>query len=244
MRKVMEPFTYCCIRSKPLCFLPQRGRSPELHSDVSNAELEKDVAYMNSHAKPSIAGSAAWSYPAKDASRVPEGLAQLKQAHLELEGLFDQYAATLHPVKKQLLVRTLCEKLTVHTTLLTFYFYPSVLEVLGDPQDVCSKVILKYAQFKQLIAEIESASPGCDEYESKIDVLKAYFLYHVREEETLSFPRIRKSGFNLNVLGETLHKARLQVERELGRKSLKNSPLADSTLNQMLLQNNISRMQH
>jgi hypothetical protein len=146
---------------------------------------------------------------------IQEGLAQLKASHLIIEGLFEQYFSQAHPIKKQLCLVALCERVAVHITLLTSWFYPAVLDVLGSPEDVSAKIILKYAQFKQLITELETIPPHSDLCERKVAVLKEYFRFHVKEEETITFPKIRKSSLNLLALGRILHNAQLQIEREM-----------------------------
>lgn len=138
-----------------------------------------------------------------------------RESEARIAELFDLYDAEADPQTRGLLIEELCELLTAHVTLLTFYFYPAVMDVLGSNQEHCAKVIQRYALFKQLMTELTTVLPGCTVYEEKIVLLKSHFEYHAKEEETLVFPKIQKSHLDLHELGGALLKAKQSLDVEL-----------------------------
>jgi len=52
---------------------------------------------------------------------------------------------------------------------------------------------VEHASAKDLIAQLEEASPGDDHYDAKVTVLGELIDHHVKEEEGEMFPKARKA---------------------------------------------------
>jgi len=83
-----------------------------------------------------------------------------------------------------------------------------------------SRSLVKYAEFKQLILELEQAlekSPSIGESTEKLEELRKQFQQHVKERETVVFPSLRRSPLNLGELGKTLYRAKENLESDTAK---------------------------
>jgi len=90
------------------------------------------------------------------------------------------------------LVKRICAELKIHTTIEEEIFYPAVREAIDD-DDLMDEADVEHASAKELIAELEDASPGDDHYDAKVTVLGEMIEHHVEEEEGEMFPKARKA---------------------------------------------------
>ena len=109
------------------------------------------------------------------------------------------------------IVQRICSELTVHTTiaiqlltadhksvkaLFQFFeeevFYPAVREGIDD-EDLIDEADVEHASAKELIAQLEIASPNDDHYDAKVTVLREMIDHHVKEEEGEMFPKAKKA---------------------------------------------------
>jgi len=90
------------------------------------------------------------------------------------------------------LVRRICAELTIHATIEEEIFYPAVREAIDD-EDLMDEADVEHASAKDLIAQLEEASPGDDHYDAKVTVLGELIDHHVKEEEGEMFPKARKA---------------------------------------------------
>ena len=74
---------------------------------------------------------------------------------------------------------------------------------------------VEHASAKDLIAQLESASPGDDQYDAKVTVLAEMIDHHVKEEEDEMFPKARKT-VDMDELGAELAARKAELADELG----------------------------
>ena len=116
----------------------------------------------------------------------------------QYEGLSDRSFAT-----KKKLADQICHELTVHTQIEEEIFYPAVRRPIHDG-DLMDEAVVEHASAKELIAQILAMDPSEDLYDAKVTVLSEQIEHHVQEEEGDMFPKVRKTGVDLDALGEQM----------------------------------------
>jgi len=138
----------------------------------------------------------------------PDAVDQLIADHKDVKALFKDYdtlvKAEAQAEDKQTIALQICTMLTAHATVEEELFYPAARSVLGDDEDLVDEADVEHASCKDLIAQIETASPDDPLYDAKVKVLSEYIAHHVKEEEGEMFPKVRKSDLDLDALGEDM----------------------------------------
>jgi len=154
------------------------------------------------------------------AKRRPEtsqdAIALLKADHRQVEDWFEQFEKARTDDRKLELATDICNALRVHTTVEEEIFYPAFLEATED-KDVHHEAEIEHAAAKNLISEIEASGPEDDYYDAKVKVLSELIKHHVKEEEQPGgmFAEARKSGMNLDVLGEQMAARKGELEAQI-----------------------------
>jgi hemerythrin superfamily protein len=149
-----------------------------------------------------------------EATRAPkkaegqDALAKLKDDHTAVRKLFDTYEKTKDDMsdgEKKEMVAEICMELTVHAQIEEELFYPEVRDVADDELDeLLDEAEVEHTGAKELVAQLESASPGDPLYDAKVTVLGEQVKHHAGEEEKEMFPRVRKTDLDLEAIGEEL----------------------------------------
>jgi hemerythrin superfamily protein len=153
----------------------------------------------------------------KTASRpkTPDAVALLKADHRQVEQWFSQFDKSNSKSQKQQLADSICEALTIHTTIEEEIFYPAFLQATKD-KDLHHEAVVEHAGAKNLIAEIQDMSSSDDFFDAKVTVLSEMIKHHVKEEEQPGgmFAEAKKSKMDLQQLGEQLaaRKQKLQSQ--------------------------------
>ena len=122
----------------------------------------------------------------------------VKALFAQYEGLSDRSFAT-----KKKLADQICHELTAHTQVEEEIFYPAVRRPIHDG-DLMDEAEVEHASAKELIAQILAMDPSEDLYDAKVTVLSEQIEHHVKEEEGDMFPKVRKTGVDLDALGEQM----------------------------------------
>ena len=112
------------------------------------------------------------------------------------------------------LVQRICAELTVHATIEEEIFYPAVREAI-DEEDLMDEADVEHASAKDLIAQLEAASPGDDHFDAKVTVLGELIDHHVKEEEGEMFPKARKA-IDVEAIGAELAERKAELSDEVG----------------------------
>jgi hemerythrin superfamily protein len=146
----------------------------------------------------------------KSARRSTNALALLREDHQKVQALFDKFGKTRSPDRKGALAEEICTELTVHAQIEEEIFYPAAREALRR-QDLVDEATVEHMSAKDLIAQIEGASPGEALFDAKVKVLGEYVKHHVKEEQNELFPQLRKTKLDLDELGERLQSRKQQL---------------------------------
>lgn len=143
------------------------------------------------------------SSKAKATQRPKDAVALLRADHTKVQGLFDDFEKTRSDSKKEKLAQQICMELKVHAAIEEEIFYPAARQAIKD-EDMLDEAEVEHASARQLIAEIESGSPGEEKWDAKVTVLGEYIKHHVKEEQNEMFPKVRKTKLDLAALGEQM----------------------------------------
>lgn len=145
--------------------------------------------------------------------RSKDALELLHRDHEEVQKLFRRIQRTEGREKEQL-AREVTQRLEAHAMLEEQVFYPFLREATGRV-DVMEEADIEHEAAKRMLEELESAQPESPRFDALLKVLGEYVEHHVREEESVIFPLARKTGVDLDALGEELL-ARLDGDSQSG----------------------------
>jgi hemerythrin superfamily protein len=136
---------------------------------------------------------------------------KVKKLFSDFDKLKDQGGAK----EKSALVKQICNELKIHTELEEEIFYPAVRKAIDD-SDLMDEALVEHAGAKDLVAQLEEASPDDDLYDAKVTVLGEQINHHVKEEEGDMFPKAKKSRVDTEALGATMLKRKMALMEKLG----------------------------
>lgn len=138
--------------------------------------------------------------------------------HKEVKAMFTEFAKLMksdgNDDEKADLVQRICTALTIHATIEEEIFYPAVREAIDD-DDLMDEADVEHASAKDLIAQLESASPDDDHYDAKVTVLGEMIDHHVKEEEGEMFPKAKKA-VDTAAIGAELQARQTELKQEMG----------------------------
>ncbi|HUQ25693.1 MAG TPA: hemerythrin domain-containing protein [Burkholderiales bacterium] len=141
----------------------------------------------------------------KSKSKPQDAIAILKADHASVKKAFKQFekmdqedVATMKE-----LVTTVCNELTVHTTIEEEIFYPALRKKMED-EDLMNEAQVEHASAKDLIKQLEGMDADDPLYAATFTVLGEYVNHHVEEEEDEMFPQAEKLKLDLEELGRKM----------------------------------------
>jgi len=154
------------------------------------------------------------------AAKSPDAIALLTSEHKAVKALFKAFEKLCKDdasgAEKGVVVRRICDELTVHAQVEEEIFYPAVREAAEKAGNLLDEAEVEHATAKDLIAQLEEMNPGDDLYDAKVTVLREYVDHHVQEEEGELFPKARKSDLDLVALGADMAARKGDLRSELG----------------------------
>jgi hemerythrin superfamily protein len=147
-----------------------------------------------------------------------DAVAMLTADHKQVKklfGEFDKLKEEGSDEDKSAVVEQICNELKIHTELEEEIFYPAVRNAIDD-SDLMDEALVEHAGAKELIAQLEEASPDDDLYDAKVTVLGEQIEHHVKEEEGNMFPKARKAKVDTKTLGATMLKRKMALMETMG----------------------------
>ena len=172
---------------------------------MATATRKKPAARKTAAGKSPARKSTARKTGGRASNRAAPGdaIAMLKADHKKVSALFDQFEKTRSPAKKKEIVATICQELTVHTTLEEEIFYPEVKAAMKD-KELVPEAKVEHASVKDLIAQVEGREPDGEDYDAKVKVMGEFVKHHVKEEQNEMFPKAKKTRLDFVALGERM----------------------------------------
>jgi hemerythrin superfamily protein len=147
-----------------------------------------------------------------------DAIAMLTADHKKVKKLFaefDKLKDAGSDEDKASIVDQICNELKIHTELEEEIFYPAVRKAIDDG-DLMDEALVEHAGAKDLIAQLEDASPEDDLYDAKVTVLGEQIDHHVKEEEGDMFPKAKKAKVDTEALGATMLKRKITLMEKMG----------------------------
>ena len=147
-----------------------------------------------------------------------DAIAMLTADHKKVKRLFsdfDKLKDAGSDEDKASIVDQICNELKIHTELEEEIFYPAVRKAIDDG-DLMDEALVEHAGAKDLIAQLEDASPEDDLYDAKVTVLGEQIDHHVKEEEGDMFPKAKKAKVDTEALGATMLKRKIALMEKMG----------------------------
>jgi hypothetical protein len=159
------------------------------------------------------------SGPRAGRASTTDAIALLKADHRQVEQWFGQFSKSRSADKKAELASRICHALRVHTTLEEEIFYPAYLAATAD-DDLHHEAEVEHDGARHLIDQIESAGADDEYFEARVSVLAEMIEHHVREEEKRDgmFAKARRSGMDLELLGEQMSERKQELETVAGQR--------------------------
>lgn len=146
--------------------------------------------------------------------RHPDAVAMLREDHKRVLAMFEEYEHARSTDTKRQLVASICEELTLHTTLEEEIFYPAVKEALND-SELVPEARVEHDSVKALIAQVQDQEPGGEEFDAKIKVMGEFVKHHVKEEQNEMFPKAKKSALDLMALAQQMAERKAELQRQM-----------------------------
>src|SRR5580698_8434293 len=153
-----------------------------------------------------------------DRIQAQDAIAMLTADHKKVKKLFadfDKLKDAGSDEDKASIVDQICNELKIHTELEEEIFYPAVRKAIDDG-DLMDEALVEHAGAKELIAQLEDASPEDDLYDAKVTVLGEQIDHHVKEEEGDMFPKAKKAKVDTASLGATMLKRKVALMEKMG----------------------------
>lgn len=134
----------------------------------------------------------------------------LKQDHRAiLDGLtqFEQALAE----EKHAVAERCCKLLALHAQIEEELMYPAAHEALGSDSLLVTIAQIEHAVARDLISQIEDMDEVDELFEAKMRVLGEMTRAHIQEEEGTLFPKLERSGIDLQALGEQLARRKQEL---------------------------------
>jgi hemerythrin superfamily protein len=147
-----------------------------------------------------------------------DAIAMLTADHKKVKKLFSDFEKLKEEggeEDKASLVEQICNELKIHTELEEEIFYPAVRKAIDD-SPLMDEALVEHAGAKDLIAQIEDASPEDDLYDAKVTVLGEQIGHHVKEEEGDMFPKAKRAKLDTEALGATMLKRKRALMDKMG----------------------------
>ncbi len=149
----------------------------------------------------------------------PNAVQMLKDDHVLVEHLFEQFEQTDDNRKRADIVRSTLAELEVHAALEEQIVYPAIrrLDDSKEHQDTMDEALEEHHLVKQLMAELSEMTPQDDRFAAKFTVLAESVRHHVREEEDEVLPKAEESDLDLDELGRQMAERKQQLMQKTNR---------------------------
>ena len=151
-------------------------------------------------------------------TQAQDAVAMLMADHKKVKKLFSDFNKLREEGSdkdKSAIVYQICNELKIHTELEEEIFYPAVRKAIDD-SDLMDEALVEHAGAKDLIAQLEDASPDDDLYDAKVSVLGEQIDHHVKEEEGEMFPKAKKAKVDTDALGATMLNRKIALMDKMG----------------------------
>jgi Hemerythrin HHE cation binding domain len=129
-------------------------------------------------------------------------VSMLKEDHVRVKELFDQFKTAKSKSAKKKIVRLALTELKVHAAIEEEIFYPAVRKPIG--KEIMNEADEEHHVAKLLIAELETMDGSESHFEAKFHVLAENVRHHIKEEEDEMLPKAKSLKLNFEALADKM----------------------------------------
>jgi hemerythrin-like domain-containing protein len=143
-----------------------------------------------------------------------DAITLLTRDHEAVSRLFKQFRSARDDASRGRTAMKICDMLTIHATCEEELLYPEAHQAVGD-DDLVFQAEVEHGTAHGLISCIRSMDASNAAFGALVTVLEEYVRHHVHEEEHELFPRLQRSGIDLEAMGAAIvaRKAELGEDR-------------------------------
>jgi len=142
-----------------------------------------------------------------------DAITLLTADHKAVAGLFADFKKSSNESERQIIAQTICDMLTVHGTCEEEYVYPAAHQALDD-DEIVYEAEIEHGTARGLISCIQDLDPSNPAFGPTVTVLEEYIKHHVREEEHELFPKLKRSGVDLEALGDVITARKQELAKQ------------------------------
>jgi hemerythrin superfamily protein len=143
----------------------------------------------------------------------------LREDHKKVKGLFDEFESSEDGQAKRRIVEKAIVELTIHAKLEEELFYPTIRRETEE-EELVDEAEEEHHVAKLLIGELAPLKSS-GRFEAKFTVLAENVRHHIEEEEGEIFPKIEKSGFDLETLGQEMKERKMRLMQEVSIETIR-----------------------
>ena len=138
----------------------------------------------------------------------------LKEQHLEVDELFEQFDAADSPERRRRIFNDIADALAVHATIEERHFYPAVKK--RQTEGILLAAVEDHLEIKRVIADLLAMDPDDDSFYAKVGTLREDVEHHVEEEEGTLFPRVTQlfDDETLEEIGDAMKDTQEELRRQ------------------------------
>ncbi|MBA3753589.1 MAG: hemerythrin domain-containing protein [Nitrospira sp.] len=131
---------------------------------------------------------------ASQSAVVPGVVEMLKEDHMKVKGLFDQFESA-EGQKQAEIAATAIFELEIHAELEEKLIYPAIREAIDD-SDMMNEAVEEHHLVHVLIAELKKLKPKDEKFHAKFCVLGELVKHHIEEEEDEILPQAEQHNID------------------------------------------------
>lgn len=145
----------------------------------------------------------------------PRAIAMLKEDHRVFDRLFKEFEKATGKRKRDI-AQELCLRITMHSKIEEEVFYPAIRGKVDE--DEIEEAIVEHQAAEAIIEELEEMDGSEELYDAKVHVLGEQLRHHIEEEETEMFEEAKRSGLDLDAIGDRMQAKQDELVREVEAK--------------------------
>ena len=143
-----------------------------------------------------------------------DAVSLLKADHKKVSSLLEEFEKATGQSKNSI-AQQICNELSVHAQIEEEIFYPAARAALGEEDDLIDEADVEHATIKGLVGRIQENGSSDEHFEALVKVLGEYVKHHVKEEEGEIFPKVRRSGMDLEATGAELARRKRELQKAM-----------------------------
>ena len=148
-----------------------------------------------------------------------DAITLLKRDHEAVSKLFKRFQSARDDTSRGRTAMEICDMLTIHATCEEELLYPEAHQAVGD-DDLVFEAEVEHGTAHGLISCIRRMDASNAAFGALVSVLEEYVKHHVHEEEHELFPRLQRSGIDLEAMGAAIAARKAELSEDAAEQRL------------------------